>query len=64
MGRGVSRSQTKKGIKKEFTFYPEGKREPWKVLRRKAISVLAFFERPCRLLKDCRDKQDKVPDDP
>lgn len=44
MGRGVSQRQTKKGIKKEFTFYPEGKREPQKVLRRKAISVLAFLK--------------------
>lgn len=40
--RRVSRGQTKKGIKKEFAFYPEGKREPQKVLRGRAISVFAF----------------------
>lgn len=42
--RRVSMGQNRKGIKREFAFYPEGEKGPQKVLRRKAISVFAFLK--------------------
>lgn len=61
MGRGVSGSQTKEGIKKEFTFYPEGKRKLQKSFKEESNFGISTFERPWRLLKECREEQDKVP---